>query len=139
MCSHARRSFLPLFLAVMGFLGTSEPGAKTHRYIPKKQDLRYNFATAEPVLHLKPGDRLETWTESALGDHLQRPGDSLPPDFRPNPNTGPFHIDGAEPGDTLVVKLIRVEPANDFAVAITGPGSAPSPSIAACRSGIFGL
>ena len=74
------------------------------------------------MLHLKPGDRLETWTESALGDHLKAPGDTLPPDFRPNPNTGPFYIEGAEPGDTLVVKLIRVEPASDFAVGIAGPG-----------------
>lgn len=96
--------------------------AATHRYIPKVEELRYTFATTPPVLHLKPGDRLETWTESALGDFLHKPGDTLPADFRPNPNTGPFHIDGAEPGDTLVVKLIRVEPANDFAVAIAGPG-----------------
>jgi len=110
-----------LVVAVMA--ASSLPAAAdTHRYIPEKESLRYTFSTAEPVLHLKPGDRLETWTESALGDHLNKPGDALPDDFRPNPNTGPFHIDGAEPGDTLVVKLLKVEPAKDFAVAIAGPG-----------------
>lgn len=104
-------------------LATVSPiAAETHRYVPKKEELKYTFATAAPVLHLKPGDRLETWTESALGDHLNQPGDTLPPDFRPNPNTGPFYIDGAEPGDTVVVHLLRVEPAKEFAVGIVGPG-----------------
>jgi len=28
---------------------------------------------------------------------------------RPNPETGPFYIEGAEPGDTLVVHLLRLE------------------------------
>ena len=96
--------------------------AETHRYVPKKEDLKYTFATAPPVLTLKPGDTLETWTESALGDYLNKPGDTLPPDFRPNPNTGPFYIEGAQPGDTLVVHLIKIEPAKDFAVGIAGPG-----------------
>ncbi len=53
---------------------------------------------------------------------MRKPGDTLPPDFRPNPNTGPFYIEGAEPGDTLVVKLIQIEPAHDIAVGIAGPG-----------------
>ncbi len=96
--------------------------AETHRYVPKPDQLKYTFATSPPVLYLKPGDRLETWTESALGDYLNEPGDTLPPDFRPNPNTGPFYIEGAEPGDTLVVRLIKVEPAKDLGVGIAGPG-----------------
>lgn len=102
--------------------GAASAMAETHHYIPAAEDLKYLFATAPPVLHLKPGDRLVTWTESALGDHLNKPGDTLPADFRPNPNTGPFFIEGAEPGDTLVVKLIEIEPAKDFAVGIAGPG-----------------
>lgn len=101
---------------------TANAMAETHRYIPAAEDLKYLFATMPPVLHLKPGDRLVTWTESALGDYLNAPGDTLPADFRPNPNTGPFFIDGAEPGDTLVVKLIEIEPAKDFAVGTAGPG-----------------
>ena len=119
---HVNRAVLCLALILVLASSAAPAVARTHRYIPKKEELRYNFATAPPVLRLKPGDRLETWTESALGDHLKKPGDTLPPGFRPNPNTGPFHIEGAEPGDTLVVKLIRVEPANDFAVGIAGPG-----------------
>jgi len=96
--------------------------AETHRYIPKKEELKYTFAAAAPVLRVKPGDTLETWTHSAFNDFVENPTGSTPWDFRPNPNTGPFYVEGAEPGDTLVVKLLEVEPASDIAYAIAGPG-----------------
>lgn len=103
-------------------VGTAQPGAaETRHYFPKPENLKYSFATAPPVLTLRPGDTLETWTESALGDSLNQPGDTLPPDFRPNPNTGPFFIEGAQPGDTLVVQLLKIEPAKDVAVGIAEP------------------
>jgi acetamidase/formamidase len=110
-----RVSLLALLVALAG-------AAETHKYIPKKEDLKYTFATAAPVLTLKPGDRLETWTERADGNTLQKPGDWFPPGRRPNPQTGPFSIEGAEPGDTLVVHLVSVEPAADVAVGYAGPG-----------------
>ena len=96
--------------------------AETHRYIPKKEELKYTFATAAPVLRVKPGDNIETWTHSAFNDFVENPAGSTPWDFRPNPNTGPFYVEGAEPGDTLVVKLLEVEPATDIAYGIAGPG-----------------
>lgn len=118
-----RRGFAAFFtLLALSVLFTISSTAETHRYVPTPEELKYTFATAAPVLRLQPGDWLETWTESALGDYLNQPGDTLPPDFRPNPNTGPFYIEGAEPGDTLVVHLVKIEPAKDFAVGIAGPG-----------------
>lgn len=110
-----RVSLLALLVAPTG-------AAETHKYTPKKEDLKYTFGVAEPVLHLKPGDRLETWTENALGDSIQKPGDTLAPDARPNPQTGPFYIEGAQPGDTLVVRLLSIEPAKEFGVGVTEPG-----------------
>jgi len=110
-----RVSLLALLLALAG-------AAETHKYTPKKEDLKYTFATAPPVLQLQPGDTLETWTERADGNALQKPGDWFPPGRRPNPQTGPFYIEGAEPGDTLVIHLISVEPAADVAVGYAGPG-----------------
>src|SRR5207344_2327464 len=38
-----------------------------------------------------------------------------------NPQTGPFHVEGAEPGDTLAIHLIDVQPARDWAVSTTVP------------------
>lgn len=96
--------------------------AETHKYFPKPEDLKYTFATAEPVLRVKAGDTIETWTENALGPAVKKPGDKVPPDQRPNPNTGPIYIETAQPGDTLAVRLLSIEPAAEYAVAIAGPG-----------------
>src|SRR5439155_19504958 len=38
-----------------------------------------------------------------------------------NPQTGPFYVEGAEPGDTLAIHLIDVRPARDWAVSTTVP------------------
>ena len=60
----------------------------------------------EPVLRIKDGDTVRTWCVDA-GGHDR--------DFRPitpggNPQTGPFYIEGAEPGDSLAVHLDRLWP-----------------------------
>jgi amidase len=57
-----------------------------------------------PVMHIFPGDTVRTWTVDAggtdsKGENRSRGG---------NPETGPFYIEGAIPGDTLVVKLNKV-------------------------------
>jgi acetamidase/formamidase len=111
-------------ITLLTFMGVvSVPAAaETKRYVPKPEDLKYTFATSEPVMVLKPGDWLETWTQSAFGEFAQNPETTSPRDFRPNPNTGPFYIEGAESGDTLVVKLIKVEPASDFAYGLVPQG-----------------
>ncbi|MFQ5671208.1 MAG: acetamidase/formamidase family protein [Acidobacteriota bacterium] len=122
MRTHMAAGRLSLTVTLVLASGLSGAVGKTHRYIPAPEELRYLFATSPPVLEMKPGDRLETWTESALGPRMRQPGDRLPDDFRPNPNTGPFAIQGARPGDTLVVKLLAIEPAAPFAAGIAGPG-----------------
>lgn len=114
------RAFLAVLFAVAGTEQLAR--AETHNYIPKPEELKYTFATAEPVLRVKPGDTIETWTENALGPAIKKPGDTMPPEQRPNPNTGPFYVEGAEPGDTLAVQLISIEPAAEYAAGITGPG-----------------
>ena len=38
-----------------------------------------------------------------------------------NPQTGPFYIEGAEPGDTLAVHFVSIEPARDWAASTTVP------------------
>jgi acetamidase/formamidase len=64
-----------------------------------------------PVLHVFPGDTVRTWTVDAGGydsKGVRRSGGG-------NPETGPFYIEGAFPGDTLVVKLTRVRLNRDSA------------------------
>ena len=78
--------------------------ADTHRFVPTRFYNTYSFAHP-PALRIKPGDRVVTTTLDASGadkDGTQRaPG--------PNPQTGPFFIEGAEPGDLLVVRIEKIE------------------------------
>jgi acetamidase/formamidase len=60
----------------------------------------------EPVLRVADGDTIETTTVDAAGcdatgEQITQPG---------NPQTGPFYVEGAEPGDTLVVVLEQIRP-----------------------------
>ena len=64
-----------------------------------------------PVLHIFPGDTVRTWTVDAGGSDSK--GVARSPGG--NPETGPFFIEGALPGDTLVVKLNRVRLNRDSA------------------------
>ncbi|MBV8808752.1 MAG: acetamidase/formamidase family protein, partial [Acidobacteriaceae bacterium] len=63
------------------------------------------------VLHLWPGDTVHTETVDAGG----RDSHGAHRVFGGNPLTGPFYIEGAMPGDTLVVKLVRVRLNRDSA------------------------
>lgn len=59
-----------------------------------------------PVLCIADGDTVVTTTVDASGVDANDQSVTR----RGNPMTGPFYIEGAEPGDTLVVKLDRLRP-----------------------------
>ena len=63
-----------------------------------------------PVLHIAPGDSVVTSTVDAGGRDRTRA--SITPGG--NPQTGPFYVEGAEPGDTLVVQLDRLTPNREW-------------------------
>jgi acetamidase/formamidase len=60
--------------------------------------------TISPALHLNPGDTIKTWTVDAGG----RDAKGVRRSNGGNPETGPFYIEGAMPGDTLAVKFLRI-------------------------------
>jgi acetamidase/formamidase len=67
----------------------------------------YNtIGTHPPVLRISPGDSVVTSTVDAAGRDAT--GEQITP--RGNPMTGPFSIEGAEPGDTLVLRFDRLTP-----------------------------
>ena len=69
-------------------------------------NVKYLYATASPVARLKAGDILDTNTLDCYGDAIQKPGDTLSLVKGDNPLVGPFFVEGAEPGDTLAVKVL---------------------------------
>jgi len=77
----------------------------------------------EPAVRVAPGDRLVFETQDALGGQIRTQEDLLMElDFeRVNPATGPVFVEGAEAGDTLVVRVLSIEVAGSGAI-VTGPG-----------------
>ena len=95
---------------------------QTVRYEPAEKDLKFVYATVPPVATLKPGDTLETKTFDAFGNVIKKPGDTMAMVKGDNPLTGPFAIAGAEPGDTLVVKILELTVDSTRGVGALAPG-----------------
>src|SRR5216117_2656465 len=91
-------------IAAALILGAAPISAETHRFIPQKFYNTYSFAHP-PALRIKPGDRVVTKTVDASG--VDWNGKSVA--SGPNPQTGPFYVEGAEPGDVLVVTIDKLE------------------------------
>jgi amidase len=85
-------------------------------------NVKATFGPAEPVAHLKPGGILEANSLDCFGNALQKPGDPFSNIKIDNPLTGPFFIDGAEPGDTLVIRILDLQVDSNQGVGTFGPG-----------------
>lgn len=70
-------------------------------------------ALNEPVLRIAPGDTVHTTTVDAGGTDEK----GVKRVLGGNPETGPFYVEGAEPGDTLVVHLDRLKLNRDWAMS----------------------
>src|SRR3954471_2480499 len=93
-------------------------------YAPTREEYAYTFGGAPPVMRVKPGTALRLWSDDAYGGALRSVDDrpSAKVDLRfVNPQTGPFYVEGAEPGDTLALHLVALEPARDWAASATIP------------------
>ncbi len=93
-------------------------------YTPTRDQYAYTFGGVAPAFHVRPGDALRLWSDDAFGGTLQHVDDRSAEkvDLRfVNPQTGPFYVDGAQPGDTLVLHLVSLEPARDWGVSAAIP------------------
>ncbi|MGH9201273.1 MAG: acetamidase/formamidase family protein [Vicinamibacterales bacterium] len=102
MDTHLRQLLVPLALLALG--ASQLRAAETHTFVPDRFFNTFSFAHP-PVLKIKPGDRVVTKTIDASGTDWE--GRSV--GVGPNPQTGPFYIEGAAPGDLLVVTLEKIE------------------------------
>ena len=84
----------------------------THTFEPKDFQ-RYFASSIAPLMHISPGDTVKTWTVDAGGSDSHNVRLSA----GGNPQTGPFYIDGAVPGDTLVVHLLSLHLNRDTAIS----------------------
>ena len=75
-------------------------------------------------MSVRPGTTVSTWTLDCFAGRVRSTAD-LPsqvcdPRFL-NPQTGPFFVEGAEPGDTLVVHFLSITPRGGRGVSSTVP------------------
>jgi acetamidase/formamidase len=88
---------------------------REHKFEPKEFHRVFSGAIP-PVLHIAAGDTVKTWSVDAGGVDAKGIRRSL----GGNPLTGPFYVDGALPGDTLVVKMTRIRLNRDTAISSGG-------------------
>ena len=89
---------------LLAAIGKAEfPAAQSRQILPTTY---YNtFSHANAVLaRIRPGDTVSTRTIDASG-HDEK-GEARA--SAPNPLTGPFYVEGAEPGDALAVRFTRM-------------------------------
>jgi amidase len=93
-------------------------------YRPEPVDFAWTFGGVRPVRSIRPGTVLEVWTEDAFGGKVRGPDDLVSRVIEfpfVNPQTGPFYVEGAQPGDTLAVHFVSITPSRDFAASSTIP------------------
>lgn len=93
-------------------------------YTPSFEQYVFTFGGAAPVMRVEPGTALRLWTDDAFCGALRSATDlsSEKVDLRyVNPQTGPFYVVGAEPGDALALHFVSIEPARDFGASATIP------------------
>ena len=94
------------------------------RFVPTPNQLVYTFGGNRPIMTIEPGEILDLFTEDALGGKIRSAEDVPSQKVKYpyiNPQTGPFFVSGAEPGDTLAIHLIDIRPARDWGVSTISP------------------
>ena len=98
--------------------------AKTVEVVPETYS--YVFSPyREPIAHVGQGQRVVIQCDDAFESRI-RSRDDLPSRALAgakflNPQTGPIYVEGAEPGDTLAVRIEDITPTRDFAVSCLIP------------------
>src|SRR5437764_10190348 len=90
------------------------------------QSYSYVFSPyREPIARVRRGERVVIQCEDAFESRIRSPRDvpsqALAGARFLNPQTGPIYVDGANPGDTLAVRIEDITPTRDFAVSCLIP------------------
>ncbi|HEV7209157.1 MAG TPA: acetamidase/formamidase family protein [Mycobacteriales bacterium] len=91
---------------------------------PSFEQYAFTFGGVPPLRKVAPGTVLRLWSDDAFCGALRSVTDlsSEKVDLRlVNPQTGPFYVEGAEPGDTLALHLVSLEPARDWGASAAIP------------------
>jgi acetamidase/formamidase len=91
---------------------------------PEPEQYAFTFGGVAPVRRVRPLTMLRLWTQDAFCGNVRQvtdmPSAVLTMPFV-NPQTGPFYVEGAEPGDTLALHFVELTPARDWGASSTIP------------------
>src|SRR5262245_44929573 len=88
---------------------------RRHEFVPTAFHRQFS-ASIEPALRIWPGDTVHAATVDAGGADVN----GVTRVLGGNPQTGPFYVETAMPGDVLVVRLNRVRLNRDWAISDDG-------------------
>jgi acetamidase/formamidase len=136
-------AWVPLLLCSLTTLDAQAPRVHELPVTPANVHWGHYDARVPPVLRLAPGDRVNVQTMIAGGlTRLRMLGVAeaeIPASLRaveqavtdrgpgPHPMTGPIFVEGAEPGDTLEVRLLTIGYLHPFGVNAFAPGGGTIP------------
>lgn len=86
--------------------------------------LTYTFGGAQPLVSVRPGSIVSTWTMDCFAGRVRSTSDLVSQVCDPrfiNPQTGPFYVEGAQPGHTLAVHFRAITPRGGRGVSTTVP------------------
>jgi acetamidase/formamidase len=98
-------------------VGADREPVEHHLTEEKQKTYHYTIGPySQPVLHVKPGDRVVVETRDAfegkIRDETDKPSQVLQVPFL-NPQNGPIMIEGAEKGDVVAVYIEKMAPRGD--------------------------
>jgi acetamidase/formamidase len=99
-------------------------GTQELTFRPEPGQYAWTFGGAAPAATVRPPALLELFTEDCFAGRVRSEADLVSQvcEFPYlNPQTGPFYIEGAAPGDTLAVHFVSIEPARDWGASTTVP------------------
>jgi acetamidase/formamidase len=141
-----RGLFTAGIIAGLAIMGSAQGIGRTHdlSLTPEHVHWGYYDARVRPALRIAPGDRVRVETMVARGlERLKLAGATdaeIPESLRAveravsdrgpgaHPMSGPIYVEGAEPGDSLEVRLLAIEFLHPFGVAAFSPGGGLLPS-----------
>jgi amidase len=109
---------LPILSAAVAAVALSAPSFAAEVEYNPGDTVYFTYCYAHPVAaRIKPGDTVKTNTRDASNDVFSASDTTVMSKLdlsAVNPQTGPFYVEGAEPGDTLVVHIDKISLNRDF-------------------------
>jgi len=93
-------------------------------FTPTRDEYTWTFGGVAPVRRVRPGSVLRLWSDDAFGGSLTSPEHRSADRVdlsHVNPQTGPFYVEGAQPGDTVALHVVDLQPARDWGASAVIP------------------